>query len=76
MKYLRKTEAGILVPHEDGRKYPRTPKEVGCCGLHWLPAGEHCDEHVRDTGPGILMNSCTNCWHYNDRSLKYKRIGK
>ena len=75
MKYLRKMKSGLFVLHEDAREYERTPKDSGCCSLHWMPAGKLCDDYMPDGGPGVLIKSCTNCWYYNDRSLKYRRIG-
>ena len=70
MKYLRKTKSGLVTLHEDTREYERTPKDSGCCSLHWMPAGELCDNYVMDDGPGILMSCCTRCWYYNDRRRK------
>lgn len=69
MENYKKTEAGIFIQHEI--EY----KSSGCCSLHWMPAGILCDDYTVDTGGGILMKNCTNCWYYNDRSLKYERIG-
>ena len=73
-QHIRKTESGLFILHENTREYERTPKDTGCCNLYWMPAGELCDNYTVDDGPGILIRSCTNCWHYNDRSLKYGRI--
>lgn len=72
--YYRKTKSGVLVPSKNEREYTRTPKNSGCCGLHWLPANGICEEHQPDDGPGILMKNCSNCWYYNDRKLKYNKI--
>ncbi len=51
-------------------------KPIGCCSKHWLPAGELCNNYTKDTGGGILMKHCSNCWYFNNRSLLYKKIEK
>jgi hypothetical protein len=49
-------------------------ERIGCCSKHWLPAGEVCEDYQADTGPGVLMKRCTNCYYFNDRSKKYKKL--
>ncbi len=71
---IRKTKGGVFIMSEDTRKYPRTPTNSRCCSLHWLPSGEVCEDYHPDTGPGILMKSCTNCYYYGDRRLKYNKV--
>lgn len=72
--FYRKTKSGLLTASKETRKTPRTPIDSGCCSLHWMPAGEKCESYQEDTGGGILINSCSNCWHFNDRQLKYRRL--
>ena len=74
--YLRQKESKLLVFSKDEREFPRTPKNGGCCSLHWLPAGDLCEDYQPDDGPGILMNACSNCWYFNDRQLKYNKLDR
>ncbi len=46
------------------------------CYKHFLPADELCEDYTPDTGPGILMKNCSNCYYFNDRRLKYKPLTK
>lgn len=61
---------------DDPFEYIEEFNSTDCCNLHYLPTDNHscCEDHVRDTGPGILMKACTNCWYYNDRMKKYGKL--
>jgi len=74
--FYRKTGAGLLIPSKDEREYERTPKNSGCCSLHWMPAGEVCEDFQYDDGGGILIAVpvCNNCWYFNNRQLKHKKV--
>ena len=74
-EFYRELPSGILYPSKDEREYERTP-DIGCCSLHCMPAGSVCEDYTLDTGGGILIDSCTNCWHFNDRSKRYKKREK
>lgn len=56
---------------------PKKEQMIGCCSLFYLPVcGMKCEFYERDTGPGILMSHCSNCWWFEDRSKKYKMLSK
>jgi len=59
-------------------EFIREKLKIGCCNLHCMPTDklDRCCDHQPDTGGGILMQSCSNCWYFNDRKLKYKKLGE
>jgi len=60
----------IFLLNED--RYDNKPK--GCCSLWYLPTDELCEDYTADTGPGILMKDCTNCFYFEDRRFKYEKL--
>jgi len=63
---------GKIILLDDYR--PENNKPKGCCSLWWLPTDELCEYYTADTGGGILMRDCTNCWFFEDRRLKYDKL--
>jgi hypothetical protein len=60
-------------PFDYVEKYVEKYNNPDCCNLHYLPTDETtcCECHAEDTGPGILLKGCGNCWYFNDRMKKY-----
>jgi hypothetical protein len=45
------------------------------CSKFWYVMGAmNCRYYAQDTGPGILIKSCTNCFWFEDRQLKYNKL--
>ena len=56
-------------------KYTHVSPISECCNLYYMPTDklDRCDDYQVDDGGGILMHSCSNCWYFNDRKLKYSK---
>jgi len=64
----------ILFDKDGNIKEPKPPKAKGFCAWRFGYVYELCDVYSADTGPGILMKDCTNCFYFEDRRFKYRKL--